>query len=264
MSGKMTSYGIIKTIGGFIFEERVINMKLFGFAGTMHTPSDTAEIMERFSDELKKAGIIDTSVIVKASDVDVSMCKGCLSCYHCGKCVFDEQDDMARLKKEIIDSDIIVWGSPVYIHHVSGAMKNFIDRLVVWMYMYELVGKTAVTVSTATSNGNAFVDRYLEKVLKIMGANVAGKISVNMFSKDNEIEEQLNNCCESVKKAVANGITEPDPIQEEYYSATKRILSVPGARGFLVEYWKEHDMFKVEKYADHFNSYLGNRMKHQL
>lgn len=233
-------------------------MKLFGFAGTAHKPSYTAGIMEQLSNKLKTEGIIDTSVIVKASDIDVSMCKGCLSCYQCGKCVLDNNDDMSRLKNELLSSDIVVLGSPVYVHDVSGAMKSFIDRMVVWMYMYRLVGKTAVTVSTASSNGNIFVDKYLQKILKIMGANVAGSISVNMFTKPEEINDQINECCDSLKKAVSNGITEPDEIQEEYFSATRKILTNPVANGFLVDYWKEKKLSEFDRYMDYYNSYSKN------
>ncbi len=230
-------------------------MKLFGFAGTAHKPSYTANIIEKLSDELKREGVIDTAVIFKGSDVDVTMCKGCLSCYQCGNCILDAHDDMSRLKNEILSSDIVVFGSPVYVHDVSGTMKNFIDRFVVWMYLYRLVGKTAVTVSASASNGNIFVDKYLQKVLKIMGANVAGSISVNMFTRPEEIDSQIRKCCDAVKNSIVNGITEPDMLQEEYFSATRQTILHPLAKGYLADYWKEKDLAEYEKYMDYYNSY---------
>lgn len=233
-------------------------MKLFGFAGTAHKPSYTAEIMEKLSDELKKEGIIDTAVIIEGSDVDVSMCKGCLSCYGCGKCVLDAQDDMEMIRNEMLSSDIVVLGSPVYVHDVSGAMKNFIDRFVVWMYLYKLVGKIAVTVSTSVSNGNRYVDEYLSKIMKIMGANVAGNISVSMVNSPEEISDQISQCCEAIKSAAVNGITEPDAIQEGYFSITRQTLTNPAARGYLADYWKEKDLAEYERYMDYYNSYSRN------
>lgn len=232
------------------------NMKLFGFAGTAHTPSYTASIMEKLSDELKRNGVIDTSVIVRGSDINVTMCKGCLSCYQSGNCVFDDCDGMSRLKNEILSSDIIVFGSPVYVHDISGTMKNFIDRFVVWMYLYRLVGKTAITVSTSTSNGNTFVDKYLKKVLKIMGAKVIEGISVNMLTTPEDINLQIKKCCEAVKYSIATGITEPDKLQEEYFSATRMALTNPLAKGYLVDYWNEKELAKYERYMDYYNSHL--------
>lgn len=79
-------------------------MKLFGFVGTAHKPSYTANIMEKLSEELKRKGIIDTSVIVTGSDADVTMCKGCLSCYQSGNCVFDDSDDMSKLMTRQLES----------------------------------------------------------------------------------------------------------------------------------------------------------------
>jgi len=233
-------------------------MKLFGFAGTAHKPSYTAEIMEKLSEELKREGVIDTAVIIKGSEVDVSMCKGCLSCYGCGKCILDAQDDMEMIRNEMLSSDIVVFGSPVYVHDVSGAMKNFIDRFVVWMYLYRLVGKIAVTVSTSVSNGNRYVDEYLSKIMKIMGANVAGSISVNMADSSEEINDQIRKCCEDIQNAAINGITEPDAIQEGYFAATRQTLTSPTARGYLVDYWNEKGMTGYERYMDYYNSYSKN------
>lgn len=233
-------------------------MKLFGFAGTAHKPSYTAEIMEKLSEELKREGVIDTAVIIKGSDVDVSMCKGCLSCYGCGTCVLDAQDDMEMIRNEMLSSDIVVLGSPVYVHDVSGSMKNFIDRFVVWMYLYRLVGKIAVTVSTSVSNGNRYVDEYLSKIMKIMGANVAGSISVSMADSSEAISDQIGKCCEAIKNAAITGITGPDVIQEDYFAATRQILTNPVARGYLVDYWNEKGLVGYERYMDYYNSYSKN------
>ncbi|MGD9580246.1 MAG: flavodoxin family protein [Vampirovibrionia bacterium] len=58
--------------------------------------------------------------------------KHCIGCFTCwiktpGKCV--HKDDMAEMIETYLNSDIIVFASPVYIGGVTGLMKDFLDRL---------------------------------------------------------------------------------------------------------------------------------------
>lgn len=57
--------------------------------------------------------------------------KPCLGCFLCwiktpGKCV--QQDDMAGLLEKFVQADLLIFGTPLYHYHMSGLMKNFIDR----------------------------------------------------------------------------------------------------------------------------------------
>ncbi len=67
--------------------------------------------------------------LISLSDTKINFCRGCCSCIkeldtHCIM-----QDDMQEIYKGIIDSDKIIIASPIYMNHITGILKNVIDRL---------------------------------------------------------------------------------------------------------------------------------------
>ncbi|MCK5212238.1 flavodoxin family protein [Candidatus Parcubacteria bacterium] len=68
----------------------------------------------------------DYKELIFLKDLNISHCKGCLSCHEKPKCII--KDDMEMLYKKMINSDIFVIGSPNYFDNVSGIMKKFMDR----------------------------------------------------------------------------------------------------------------------------------------
>jgi len=60
-------------------------------------------------------------------DLNIEYCKGCLRCNLIGRCSLRD-DDWAGLSREILESDVLVFASPVYFHHVSAPLKAIIDR----------------------------------------------------------------------------------------------------------------------------------------
>ena len=63
-------------------------------------------------------------------DLNQIQMKGCLGCLQCkngkDRCVI--QDDLTKYFEELQDTDVLVLGTPNYIHSISGQMKTFIDR----------------------------------------------------------------------------------------------------------------------------------------
>lgn len=65
--------------------------------------------------------------VIKLSDYHVESCLACMDCRGKGKCV--TADDMQKtIIPALLESDVIVLGSPVYFNNVSSQMKIFMDR----------------------------------------------------------------------------------------------------------------------------------------
>jgi multimeric flavodoxin WrbA len=97
----------------------------------------------------------------------------CLSCNNCflkGNCVQDNNDSMGLIKEKILEADLIILGSPVFAHNVSGDMKTFIDRISYWLHVFRLANKKSITITTSASNGNINVNNYLSKILTMLGS----------------------------------------------------------------------------------------------
>ncbi len=98
---------------------------------------------------LAKAGGMQSKLIL-LRDLKIKPCKGCLACEkggldRKGECKI--RDDMPALLPSLIDSDIIVFGTPVYFEMLSGRLKNFMDRTCpIWP---KLAGKGCAGVAVA-------------------------------------------------------------------------------------------------------------------
>ncbi|NSA18866.1 multimeric flavodoxin WrbA [Clostridium saccharobutylicum] len=69
--------------------------------------------------------------------------KGCVSCFACklkdgksyGKCAL--KDDLTPILEKVSNADAIIFGSPIYLHSVTGAMRSFLERLIFQYLVYD-------------------------------------------------------------------------------------------------------------------------------
>ena len=66
--------------------------------------------------------------LITLANKNIKYCLGCSSCLnkldrHC-----IQKDDMQEIYKSILESDKIIIASPIYMNHISGILKNVIDR----------------------------------------------------------------------------------------------------------------------------------------
>jgi multimeric flavodoxin WrbA len=95
--------------------------------GSPRLHGNTAELLKPFVEELKQSDAkLDNFTIVQKN---VASCKGC---YHCQD-VQDaygcyQQDDMHEIAKSIMESDLIVLATPIYIWYCTPELKCVLDR----------------------------------------------------------------------------------------------------------------------------------------
>ena len=61
-------------------------------------------------------------------ELNISECDGCYACWKGRQC--SKNDDMRAIYPAIIQSDVIIFGTPVYWYGPTALMKAFIDRFV--------------------------------------------------------------------------------------------------------------------------------------
>lgn len=128
--------------------------------------SRTRKLLRWVLDGAENAGA--QTNLVDLSDLHIEACTGCGYCSISGECVF--HDDFRGLYAQMLTTDGIVLGSPVYIDHVTGQMKIFIDRLADAVHYQVLTGRYGCAVSTTWSSGGETVVAYLNHVLNYLGA----------------------------------------------------------------------------------------------
>ncbi len=104
-------------------------MKITSFNGSPRgEKSNTHFMVEAFLEGARDAGAETENVFLARKTI-----KHCLGCFTCwtktpGKCAI--KDDMTLLLPKVLESDIAVLATPLYVDNVTGIMKNFMDRLI--------------------------------------------------------------------------------------------------------------------------------------
>ena len=99
--------------------------QVFAFNGSPRKKGNSTIMLQYFLDGVNDAS--GTSEVVQADEIHLEYCKGCLRCNVLGRCS-NENDDWKSMSEEILNSDVIVFASPIYFHHLTASLKKIIDR----------------------------------------------------------------------------------------------------------------------------------------
>lgn len=88
--------------------------------------SSTSHILTPLLEGMSSAGA--TTELVHLGKLNIKHCLGCFLCWvkTPGKC--GQNDDMGPLLEKYVESDMIIFGTPLYHFTMSAYLKNFIDR----------------------------------------------------------------------------------------------------------------------------------------
>lgn len=64
--------------------------------------------------------------VIDAAHMNILPCTGCVACGYDGPCT--QKDDMEQVKSAILDSDMLVFVTPLYYYGMSAQLKTLIDR----------------------------------------------------------------------------------------------------------------------------------------
>lgn len=95
-------------------------------------------LLEKLAEGIKDAGSNCKIVILKEKNIKI--CSGCWNCWTItdGECIIN--DDMKELKNLVLDSDLLVYGFPIYFDGIPAMLKNFIDRQTQFSYPFMVDG----------------------------------------------------------------------------------------------------------------------------
>ncbi|MGC9779168.1 MAG: flavodoxin family protein [Candidatus Heimdallarchaeota archaeon] len=148
--------------------------RILGIVDSPRKGGNTETLVDEVLAGAKEAGAEISKIIL--NDLNIGYCQACNSCANNGKCRYD--DDMTKINKEMSESTIFVFGTPVYYWGPTGIFKTFHDRLLATSRQGIIKGKKAILV--VPLGGPASVARHtvgmLEDALNYQIADLVAQI----------------------------------------------------------------------------------------
>jgi len=163
---------------------------ILGVIGSPRKKGNTEVLVSRILDGAHSAGA--KTETISLGELRISECNGCHACWK-GKHICSKNDDMKELYPRIIESDIIIFGTPVYWYGPTAIMKCFMDRFVYFNCPFnrdKIRGKTGVLVVPFEDNTletSSLVVEFFEKSLMYLEMKLADKILVPGVTKRGEV-----------------------------------------------------------------------------
>ena len=100
--------------------------RILGIVGSPRRNGNTHLLVSKILEGAGETGSSTECVFLR--DLNIKECDGCHVCWQGKEC--SKKDDMNLIYPKLIESDVIVFGTPVYWYGPTALMKGFIDRFV--------------------------------------------------------------------------------------------------------------------------------------
>lgn len=143
-------------------------MKVLMINGSPQADGNTARAIAEMKKIFDAEGV-ETDVM-QVGNKAIRGCIGCRKCADLGRCVFDDEVNVAAEKLKAADGLVIA--SPVYYANPNGTLVSFLDRLM-FSRNYDVTMKVAASVAVARRGGAASTFDALNKFITYGGFAVA-------------------------------------------------------------------------------------------
>ena len=125
-------------------------MKIVGILGSPRKGGNTEILLDVALEEAEQNGVSVDKILLR--DKVISPCDGCMKCVKTGKCAV--KDDMGEIYQKMLESDGILWATPVYFWSMTGQTKVVMDRTHALMFpKLQLTNKVGGLILVAGSRG---------------------------------------------------------------------------------------------------------------
>lgn len=100
-------------------------MKILVLEGSPHKNGSSNILANKFIEGVRENG--HDVKIISAAHSKVGVCFACNACLTKGECV-QKDDDMKKIEQAIMESDMVVFVTPIYYFGMSAQLKTVIDR----------------------------------------------------------------------------------------------------------------------------------------
>jgi FMN-dependent NADH-azoreductase len=206
-----------------------LQMKITTILGSPRKKGNTAAVLERFEE------LVTPQNEIRRINLSEYELKGCLGCNACQMnstapgCV--QKDNIAAIINQILDSDLVVYATPLYGWNFTAQMKTLLDRhycLIKWSadgghssLAKGIHAALLVTCAGPVENNADLIQQAFDRQVEYLQFVNSGKYIVPYFSTPEQAEERLDKTAQSLAETVQSranafideiGIASKDPL----------------------------------------------------
>lgn len=170
-------------------------IKIFHISGDHYIPTKTTmKIYNMLKNKLMNQVDICELLIDDIKLDTLKNCRGCKKCFTSGICIYDKEDAILEIKNKLLESDLIVISTPVFIDNISGNLKTLFDRLSYWFHIMPLIHKKCILIVSTYRSGKNEVSKYLYQICSYLGLEVVGLITSDYKTKKSDVQNMIDIC----------------------------------------------------------------------
>ena len=137
-----------------------------------------------------------------------NFCVGCITCFGKGEQFCKDAQYVSKIEKSLHEADLLVFTSPAYVFHTTGAMKSLLDHFGYrWMPhrpAKEMFGKRAIIITQCLGAGAKSTAKDIKDSLSWWGVSYIKVCALKLMDEvvwDNLSEKKKASLTKSIKKA---------------------------------------------------------------
>ena len=99
-------------------------MKIVILMGSPNRKGSTNILVSEFKRGAEESG--HSCEVIDVCHANIHPCIGCVACGYEGPCV--QKDDVEKIRQKLLDSDMVVFATPLYYYGMSAQLKTVVDR----------------------------------------------------------------------------------------------------------------------------------------
>ncbi len=236
-------------------------MRLVAFNGSPRGKrSNTDKILQPFLEGARSTGLCVETETIYLKDYKINHCLGCFTCWTKTPGVCIQKDDLGLLVDKVIDADIMVFATPLYIFTVSGLMKNFMDRLMMGLAKPYIIKRGEYYTHPSRYNGS-----FSKRIVLISNCGFPGRYNFTGLIETFRILCQVSgaNLLATILCPMGELLGIPqllssfgwyfDAVREAGKEIIERDAIAPDTEAIL-----KRDLMKEEEYVTLANAYFEN------
>ena len=135
-----------------------MNKKVIIISSTPRKNGNSQILCEAFEKGAKESG--NEVELISLRKNKINYCEACYGCRKTGKCV--QKDGMNEILEKMLEADVLVLATPIYMYDVCGQLKTFIDRIL--PKYTEIKNKDLYFIATCAENDKNAISSAIQTV----------------------------------------------------------------------------------------------------